>query len=1075
MCSFYIKNKLVTLCCCFFMLMGFPSLGQNVLFPTVPTSPQAASYGEFALNPSTGVPDVFIPLYEINHRGYVIPMGLKYYPQPLKPGYNFDVYGHGWGLFPNGIIYRSIEYLPDEWRDFKIESDKLGDFYQLPNNVFDYNLGHDKFNVILPDGSAFGFVMDYGANQKPVFTVSGGRQVKLTCSYTAYNINSFTLIDEKGVKYTFNGSDTQAASRFSGSYVSWQLTRIDLPHSAQPIVFNYNYAIKDPYQSVCYEPGIIISNGGNGSAANIPVGTSIYYTMKLLSSIQYGNTRIMFVYENDEPLATHNYVKKIRVFEGASPVRDITLGISTHGSENLDPCSGIQRLAKLGSISIGSSDSASSSQIYRFTYHPFSYFFSGTDHWGYFNNSGNQYDVANFNMYVGFDLDISPVVSQAAVSAVEKSTNDPSDFDKIKLSRTNNDVRKPSGPENHGVLSKLIYPTGGYTLFDFENHQYLTSTDANGNYISDLNNRKVAKAAGFRIKRITNYAVGGEVSKIIDYRYGRTYGDIYGTDLPAYLDPNSHTGVGEAVVEPGIFSYVSLRASFPTSVSLVRNIILGTNGQQMEWGWEGSFSALNFRRIVNGRPPVLYPEISIYHGEIDHAGSFSPEKTIGRTTHRYNVTQYGYDLMGNFREDLFFEYPQYFNGVFDYYSKSHVYNNIQKKLDYEVKENGFELVQEESYDWSEAAVSSLDYIYTNNYPEHSIPSNLQISDLVTPKGNVLGFSQLIYKTTTLHAGSNANITSTIRYGYNDRNQLTSVSTSGSKEELKKITYSYPDIANDGTTPIVVQEMVDRNIIYPVLETTTTVDQKVIAGNKTEYKEFNSGSLPIIMPTKLYNMEFRHTGNDYEITSEVMSYSPNGNPLEVRGSDDVYTSYLWGYDDRYMIAEVGNAHQNQIAYTSFEEDGHGNWIYDVEGVMTGESRTGSKSYSGTVSKTGLPLGKYIVNLWAKGNNSNASISVNGVSKTISNNWEMYEWELDNITSVTIVATGDKKIDEVRLLPSGAMMTSYTYKPLVGVMSSTDYRGEVVFYEYDNHNKVSVIRDHDGNILQHYDYRFGQDGE
>ena len=102
--------------------------------PSVPTSPQAEAfkkYGDFEINYSTGIPDISIPLFEINHRGYKLPITLKYNPQPLRPGYNYDVYGHGWGLSVSSCISRTIEYIPDEWRDFKLETDKLSNSFEV--------------------------------------------------------------------------------------------------------------------------------------------------------------------------------------------------------------------------------------------------------------------------------------------------------------------------------------------------------------------------------------------------------------------------------------------------------------------------------------------------------------------------------------------------------------------------------------------------------------------------------------------------------------------------------------------------------------------------------------------------------------------------------------------------------------------------------------------------------------------------------------------------------------------------------------------------------------------------------
>ena len=47
---------------------------------SVPTSPQAAAfkmYGDVAVNPAMGVPDISIPLFDIDHHGYRLPLSLK--------------------------------------------------------------------------------------------------------------------------------------------------------------------------------------------------------------------------------------------------------------------------------------------------------------------------------------------------------------------------------------------------------------------------------------------------------------------------------------------------------------------------------------------------------------------------------------------------------------------------------------------------------------------------------------------------------------------------------------------------------------------------------------------------------------------------------------------------------------------------------------------------------------------------------------------------------------------------------------------------------------------------------------
>ncbi len=56
------------------------------------------------------------------------------------------------------------------------------------------------------------------------------------------------------------------------------------------------------------------------------------------------------------------------------------------------------------------------------------------------------------------------------------------------------------------------------------------------------------------------------------------------------------------------------------------------------------------------------------------------------------------------------------------------------------------------------------------------------------------------------------------------------------------------------------------------------------------------------------------------------------------------------------------------------------------------------------------------------------------------------------------------------PANTMITTYTYKPLVGITSITDPRGRSVFYEYDGLNRLIKIRDHEHNILEEYQYHY-----
>ena len=58
---------------------------------------------------------------------------------------------------------------------------------------------------------------------------------------------------------------------------------------------------------------------------------------------------------------------------------------------------------------------------------------------------------------------------------------------------------------------------------------------------------------------------------------------------------------------------------------------------------------------------------------------------------------------------------------------------------------------------------------------------------------------------------------------------------------------------------------------------------------------------------------------------------------------------------------------------------------------------------------------------------------------------------------------------KAVPS-AMITTYTYAPLVGITSTTDARGNTTYYEYDALNRLNKVKDADGNILTEQQYHY-----
>jgi len=80
-------------------------------------------------------------------------------------------------------------------------------------------------------------------------------------------------------------------------------------------------------------------------------------------------------------------------------------------------------------------------------------------------------------------------------------------------------------------------------------------------------------------------------------------------------------------------------------------------------------------------------------------------------------------------------------------------------------------------------------------------------------------------------------------------------------------------------------------------------------------------------------------------------------------------------------------------------------------------------------------------------------------------------IDSIGRRSIPLPGEiAMINNLRSSRPEAMVTTYTYKPLVGITSETDPSGRTIFYEYDSFGRLMRIKDENGKIIEDYKYNY-----
>jgi hypothetical protein len=209
-----------------------------------------------------------------------------------------------------------------------------------------------------------------------------------------------------------------------------------------------------------------------------------------------------------------------------------------------------------------------------------------------------------------------------------------------------------------------------------------------------------------------------------------------------------------------------------------------------------------------------------------------------------------------------------------------------------------------------------------------------------------------------------------------------------------------------------------------------------------------------------------------VTKVSLNKYQNGAVIEARKPNDLIQSYFWDYNSQYLTAAILNSYVKDIAYSGFETASLGSWNITGGEVNSSVYFTGLRSYSlvngNSLSASGLSQGKYKVSYWSQ----NGALTTTGIISHTrqKGSWTYYEHSFDNVTSVSLTSNNNNVIDDIRLYPEGAQITTYTYKPLVGISSISDSNGNPIFYEYDSNGRLKVVKDGDGKIVNHFQYHY-----
>ncbi|GCC52387.1 hypothetical protein SanaruYs_26240 [Chryseotalea sanaruensis] len=1096
-------SKLVLIfSCSFFQVQA--QLENPIRTDLIPPSPTAANlgrYGDVPVTHYTGMANVSIPIFTVAGNDLSLPITLTYNYSGFKPSQEASWIGLGWSLQAGGVITRTIGDKVDghlgaagDYTDeiFNLATDNtwLKNAYQ--NAMYDTQPDIYSFNF----GSYSGKFIKY----KDKFYVTPFQKLKITGNTGA---NGFTIITEDGVKYEFGSAETTVPKNsFGAPYTlpvynsAWYLTKITNPSGTESIRLEYvdegeqfQYGVKSQtyreFQSGYGE----IENSSTLFPASISFPTKIINS-KRLSRIISKKHIIDF---NPEINARNDIDGNSRALHSISVISSDQMMIKSYYFEHDYFGTGSHGTTFLKLKALSERSSGSNLELK----HLFEYenendtfgtgFDSSVDHFGYLNSPGS----------FGFSFIPTPIYP-------------------IGPSRTPN-----FNYTKYGALKKITYPTDGSTEFEYEPNilfsgkNYLkvggtvnleiirpvsisdlvileTSEEFSINYNQtiDLTFSRIPKVAPFdehvnhdnqpELKLERLYYVDGEVDVIQNLGVFKI---LFNVDNPGKTIPMQ--------LDAGIYRITIYCDKGETTVSAYTNY----KNEDQNVPLEGSVGEGIRIKKISSFPNEGSPIIKKYSYKNDEGFSTG----IGRSNPSYSSKQFSISTFDPYAGEIARAvYVQHTSNLSEGYVQGlpWMYKFVTEELVAGEEQQRTSFFYKLTGDLREANL--IKKVVNKKLNDHFIPihksaySYKEVTDTVFNGISIYLAEQVVYTSgnfgtggiygydyvsqpmdwnyldssiETKYEGTDSLVTKTINI-YDDvtRNVVGKEITYPDDTETY-IKYKYPEDYITSSTA----SLVNAHVLSPIIE--EQVWKKNNSGDSIMVKGTINKYNTLAKVSRIYSFE-SNIGAD-SLTSETQSsgkyntlisdnryapkidfdYNDAGDLVSQKLTNNTTLSYIWGYPSlpesgssiagfTLPIAEIKNALPSEVFYQGFEDIG-----------QVQDAKAGKKSFAGLYTISASFTGNYTLTYW---------------KKTGTGEWELIEDNLVNPSNIQI-GSADSFIDEIRLYPVHAMLTTFTHQPGIGVTSIADANNQIQYFEYDSLGRLKAIKDFTG-VLRTFMYHY-----
>jgi hypothetical protein len=741
---------------------------------------------------------------------------------------------------------------------------------------------------------------------------------KITSEMRQYNykyFNRFKLITPDGVTYEFGGKDAteftvssyRSQNRTHPIASSWYLTKIISP-TGKVITLNYQLgpiiaSLANTYSGINFnrpvEDGFIDVLLSDLSSGAIPASCGAFnnkpwerhpadgyvtypiYLSQIVTSyatvdfmrsqsteLRYSDLDIKDIPTNDHffwytkdllDFLQWSQLDKIIIHSSLGNLREFNFNYTKSPTTRL-------KLLSLYEVNEGTK--------YEFQYNPEplpAYCSNQIDQWGYYN--GFDFTTISFSNAREF-IDLYPSTREP-----DKSAN--SKYIKAEL------------------LEKVIYPTGGYTLYEYEPHRY--SKSVSPDRASPLTEYLIEKnGGGARIKKISSYDFNNSKLFAKEYYYVRGYSGqsdlsllpssgILGGLTQYYWPDFQSTDMGG---NPFTYSLFSSNSLFPSFM----------NAQGSHIG----YSEVVEKTVGNGYVKTFFSNFDadvFGNSHKDEAATFTIDKTRSiYSPFTSKAMERGYAQL----VDVFSESNERITSTKNFYEAFNTY-----------------------------LPSYLNFVPTVSLEHLDICSGLQATAQVT-YGTL--YSNYIYhfvktkEEVTTYSPNKVSSTTSVKNFHFDKNKLIDLITTTNSEGIElKTEIVYPTsiltFVPQSATPEAraIYQMWEANMLNYPIETINYFNGNITSAEVNTYSLASN----IIVPAKRYKTELKSpipassyiktfiqassvlTIDSKCILSDTYNYGAFGNIKEYIGRDGIVTTFIWSYKQLFPVAKIVNASHQEV--------------------------------------------------------------------------------------------------------------------------------------------------------------------